>query len=217
MACVTLGVCRGQSLSYVWHPLQQCVYNRLRQYQLIFVTEKLPLPVFSEISFLLHQHVEEKELCFVNYSRCPTQTSGNTKTEYTLCSNTTHTTDRIPLEAPPFGFFRKHKTESRSMQSGKNHSLVKEVWAWVKSTVLALLSSVFSWISVPFIIVYSADSSEQEEKYMIRIFFTVANSDWYLTTAWNSTKARTQLFRNSEVHKWFIFFICVLPLAKQYV
>ena len=110
MACVTQRACRGQSLSSACHSLQHCAYDRLRQYQPIFVTGKLPSPVFSEINFLLHQHVEEKEPCFVNESRCPTQMSENTKTEYTSYLNTICTMDPISLEAGAFGSFRKHKT-----------------------------------------------------------------------------------------------------------
>lgn len=51
--------------------------------------------------------------------------------------------DPILLEARAFGFFRKHKTgEQVNAASREPHYC--EVWAGVKSTVLAFLSSIFS-------------------------------------------------------------------------
>lgn len=41
------------------------------------------------------------------------------------------------------------------------------------------------------------------------------NLDWHLTTALNSTKARTQSVRNSEVYKWLISLVHIVPLENS--
>lgn len=148
-------VCREQSLSSAWHSLQHGVYDRLRQYQPIFETGKLPLRVLSETSFLLHEHVRERKPSFVDEARCPTPMSENTKKNYTSYLNTICTMNTIPL-----AFFGKSGEQINAVISEQHYREAR-----VKSTVLNLLSAIFSETRLVFIIIYSTDSSEKEEKY----------------------------------------------------
>lgn len=94
----------------------------------------------------------EKVPSFVHEARCPTPKPENTKKEYTLYLNTICTMNPIPL-----AFVGKSGEQITAVISEQHYCEAR-----VKSTVLTLLSAIFSETRVPFIIIYSTDSSENK-------------------------------------------------------